>query len=120
MPESDSSVRVVDNPDRNRYEAYVGDELAGFVTYRARPGVVVLVHTEVDDAFEGRRGGRAPGRRSARRPPGPGRQGRGMVSVHRPATFNAIPRFPTWWRDWAPAPDPAVIGPGLDRRGRGP
>jgi predicted GNAT family acetyltransferase len=54
MPDSDLSVRVVDNPDKNRYEAYVGDELAGFVTYRARPGVVVLVHTQVDDAFEGR------------------------------------------------------------------
>jgi predicted GNAT family acetyltransferase len=54
MPESDSSVRVVDNPDKARYEAYVGDELAGFATYRARPGTVVLVHTEVDDAFEGR------------------------------------------------------------------
>jgi len=54
MPEPDSSVRVVDNPDKERYEAYVGDELAGFVTYRARPGAVVLVHTEVDDAFEGR------------------------------------------------------------------
>ncbi len=53
MPESDSSVRVVDNPDKERYEAYVGDELAGFVTYRTRPGAVVLIHTEVDDAFEG-------------------------------------------------------------------
>lgn len=56
MPESDSSVKVVDNPDRSRYEAYVGDELAelaGLVTYRTRPGVVVLVHTEVHDEFEG-------------------------------------------------------------------
>jgi|HubBroStandDraft_6_1064221.scaffolds.fasta_scaffold2427221_1 predicted GNAT family acetyltransferase len=53
MPETDPSVRVVDNPDRNRYEAYVQDSLAGFVTYRTRPGVVTLVHTEVDRAFEG-------------------------------------------------------------------
>ncbi len=53
MPEAVSSVRVVDNPDKNRYEAYVGDELAGFITYRTRPGAVVLVHTEVDEAFEG-------------------------------------------------------------------
>ncbi len=53
MPSSDSSVRVVDNPTRHRYEAFVDDELAGFVTYRMRPGVVVLVHTEVDTAFEG-------------------------------------------------------------------
>jgi uncharacterized protein len=53
MPETDPSVRVVDDPDRNRYEAYVQDSLAGFVTYRIRPGVVTLVHTEVDKAFEG-------------------------------------------------------------------
>jgi uncharacterized protein len=48
-----SVVRVVDNPDRARFEAYVGDELAGFVTYRLRPGRIVFNHTEVDDAFEG-------------------------------------------------------------------
>ncbi len=54
MPEPGSSVRVVDNPDLSRYEAYVGDALAGFVIYEKRPGVVVLVHTEVHDAFEGR------------------------------------------------------------------
>jgi uncharacterized protein len=53
MPESDLSVEVVDNPSRSRYEAHIGDRLAGFVTYRTRPGVVVLVHTEVDDEFEG-------------------------------------------------------------------
>jgi predicted GNAT family acetyltransferase len=53
MPESDPAVRVTDNPDKHRYEAYVGDELAGFVTYRSRPGAVVLVHTEVASAFEG-------------------------------------------------------------------
>ena len=53
MPSSDSPVRVVDNPTKHRYEAFVDDELAGFVTYRMTPGVVVLVHTEVDKAFEG-------------------------------------------------------------------
>ena len=53
MPASDSSVEVVDNPDKQRYEAWVGDELAGFVTYRTRPGVTTLIHTEVDEAFEG-------------------------------------------------------------------
>lgn len=53
MPEADSSLRVVDRPDKSRYEAYVGDQLAGFVTYRTRLGVVVLVHTEVHADFEG-------------------------------------------------------------------
>jgi uncharacterized protein len=53
MTEPDSTVRVVDNPRNTRFEAYVGDTLAGFVTYRMRRGVMVLVHTEVRSDFEG-------------------------------------------------------------------
>ena len=56
MPEDEEPegrVTVARNDRRHRYEAYLGRELAGFVTYRERPGVVVLVHTEVDPAFEG-------------------------------------------------------------------
>ncbi len=53
MTEPDSTVRVVDNPRNTRFEAYVGDALAGFVTYRMRRGVMVLVHTEVRSDFEG-------------------------------------------------------------------
>ena len=51
---TDTAVRVVDNKDDRRYEAYAGDALAGFVQYRTRPGRVVLVHTEIDPAFEGK------------------------------------------------------------------
>lgn len=47
-------MKVVDNPMRSRYEARAGDQVAGYIAYRTRPGVVVLVHTEVDPAFEGR------------------------------------------------------------------
>lgn len=53
MPEPDARLNVVDNPAHKRFEAFVGDRLAGFVTYRTRPGIVVLVHTEIDTAFEG-------------------------------------------------------------------
>jgi predicted GNAT family acetyltransferase len=28
--------------------------LAGFADYRLRPGLIAFIHTEVDDAFEGR------------------------------------------------------------------
>ena len=45
MPDSATTVTVVDNADRSRYEAYVGGDLAGFVTYRRRPGVVVFIHS---------------------------------------------------------------------------
>lgn len=46
-------VEVVDNPDARRYEAFVDGELAGFLLYEPGPRRVVLVHTEVDPAFEG-------------------------------------------------------------------
>jgi predicted GNAT family acetyltransferase len=45
--------RVVNNPDKHRYELLVGDTRAGFILYRTEPGVIVLVHTEMDPAFEG-------------------------------------------------------------------
>ena len=47
-------VTVVNNTEASRYEAYVGVELAGFSEYRIRPDAVVFIHTEVDDAFEGK------------------------------------------------------------------
>lgn len=53
MSEPESSVKVLDNPHEHRYEAFAGDELAGYLAYRAGPGAVVLVHTEVDAAYEG-------------------------------------------------------------------
>jgi predicted GNAT family acetyltransferase len=47
------AVEVRDNPDEERYEASVDGQLAGFTVYRSRPGLIALVHTEVDEAFEG-------------------------------------------------------------------
>jgi predicted GNAT family acetyltransferase len=48
------SVEVVDEPARQRYEARIGDRVAGFTDYRAVRGRVILIHTEVDALFEGR------------------------------------------------------------------
>lgn len=49
-----SDLTVEDNEERSRYEATTeAGVVAGFVTYRDRGDVRVLVHTEVDDAFEG-------------------------------------------------------------------
>ena len=48
------SVEVVDVPTRQRYEARIGDRVAGFTTYRAVQGRLILVHTEVDPELEGR------------------------------------------------------------------
>jgi predicted GNAT family acetyltransferase len=47
-------VRVVDNSDEHRYEAFVDEELAGHILYRIQPGLITALHTEVDPAFEGR------------------------------------------------------------------
>ncbi len=47
------ATEVRNNPDLNRYELRIDDELSGFVTYRERPGLIALVHTEVDKRLEG-------------------------------------------------------------------
>ena len=46
--------RVVDAPERERFELLVGDELVGFVEYRRRPSLIAFTHTEVDPSHEGK------------------------------------------------------------------
>ena len=45
---------LVDNQEENRFELWVGDERAGTLEYSTLPEAVVLIHTEVDPAFEGK------------------------------------------------------------------
>jgi predicted GNAT family acetyltransferase len=47
------TITIADNPERERYEIRADGEVAGFAQYRARPGLIAFVHTEVDDRFEG-------------------------------------------------------------------
>jgi predicted GNAT family acetyltransferase len=47
-------IEVADAPDRERYELSVDHEVAGFTAYRARPGLIAFVHTEVDERLRGR------------------------------------------------------------------
>jgi predicted GNAT family acetyltransferase len=47
------NLKVVDTPDRHRFEAWSDGKLAGFASYSMRDGVIVFFHTEVDPAFEG-------------------------------------------------------------------
>lgn len=49
-----SEVLVVDNPEKLRFEAYLGEELAGFAQYELAHQLIVITHTEVGDAFEGK------------------------------------------------------------------
>ncbi len=46
-------VEIRNDPEKKRYEAWLGDELAGFATYALRDGIIRFIHTEVEDEFEG-------------------------------------------------------------------
>ena len=41
-------------PERRRFEISVDGELAGYTSYRSRPGVRAFIHTVVGARFEGR------------------------------------------------------------------
>lgn len=47
-------IEVADAPDRERYELSIDGEVVGFTAYRARPGLIAFVHTEVDEHLQGR------------------------------------------------------------------
>jgi hypothetical protein len=51
---AEPEIVVVDAPERKRFEATVDGELAGYLIYRSRPGILALIHTEVEERFEGR------------------------------------------------------------------
>jgi predicted GNAT family acetyltransferase len=46
--------RVQDNPAEGRYEALVGDDVAGFAAYDRTGEVIVFTHTLIEPAFEGK------------------------------------------------------------------
>ena len=48
-----TDLRLIHNPERSRYEAWLDDELAGVADYQLGDRVVVLPHVEVDPAFRG-------------------------------------------------------------------
>jgi hypothetical protein len=63
----DGEVVVTDATEARRYEAHVNGCLAGVLAYRRTPDIIALVHTEVDEAYEGRSvGSPSPGPRSTR------------------------------------------------------
>ena len=52
--EGDLEAKVVRDDERSLYELYVGDDRLGLIAFRSRPGLVVMLHTEVDEGLEGR------------------------------------------------------------------
>jgi predicted GNAT family acetyltransferase len=47
-------IEVADARGRERYELSLDGEVVGFTSYRALPGVIAFVHTEVAERFRGR------------------------------------------------------------------
>lgn len=48
------TVDVRNNPEQNRYEIRLGDQLAGFAEYMLNDGLITFTHTEIDPSFEGK------------------------------------------------------------------
>jgi predicted GNAT family acetyltransferase len=47
-------IELANAPERDRYELSIDGEVVAYSAYRARPGLIAFVHTEVDERFEGR------------------------------------------------------------------
>ena len=47
-------IAIADDADSRRYVIRVDGRRAGLLQYRLRPGLIELVHTEIDEEFEGR------------------------------------------------------------------
>ena len=50
---AEPEIAISDAPERKRFIATVDGETAGFIVYRLRPGLLALIHTEVEERFEG-------------------------------------------------------------------
>ena len=48
------AITIQDNPDENRFELRVDDELAGVAEYVLGPGTIVFTHTVVEEKWNGR------------------------------------------------------------------
>ena len=48
---AEPQIAITDAPERKRFEATVDRELAGFLIYRSRQGLLALIHTEVEERF---------------------------------------------------------------------
>jgi predicted GNAT family acetyltransferase len=54
VSEQPDDLRVVDNPSRQQYHAWLGRDFVGYSEYETEPGRVVFTHTVVKPQFEGR------------------------------------------------------------------
>lgn len=45
---------VVDRTEAHRYQILADGEVAGYVEYQLSPGEIMFIHTEIDEAYEGK------------------------------------------------------------------
>ena len=54
MTDVADQLRIVDNPERHRYEAVLDDRVVGISQYSLADDVITFLHTEVDQSAEGK------------------------------------------------------------------
>ena len=54
MTDVADQLRIVDNPERHRYEAVLDGGVVGISQYTLRDDVITFLHTEVDQTVEGK------------------------------------------------------------------
>lgn len=64
MTDESHDPRVIDNPERHRFEAQLDGAVAGFSDYQREATQLSLLHVEVDNRFEGQGIGSLLARRS--------------------------------------------------------
>ncbi|WP_328657476.1 GNAT family N-acetyltransferase [Nocardia salmonicida] len=98
---ADPQRRVVRNVEKNRYDVFFDDVLAGFTEYIERDNDTDFIHTEIDDAFAGKGLGGVLARQAVEDVIARGR----TVTAHCP--------FIRGWLDKHPEYDAHVVGKGI-------
>ncbi|HLX34467.1 MAG TPA: GNAT family N-acetyltransferase [Candidatus Limnocylindrales bacterium] len=90
MTSGDAPLEIRDVPAERRYEARIGDELAGWVDYRRVRDRLVALHTEVLPQF----GGRGIGSKLVRRVVDDARAAGGFITPRCPLFVTHFERHP--------------------------
>ncbi|MFF5030482.1 GNAT family N-acetyltransferase [Nocardia salmonicida] len=98
---ADPQRRVVRNVEKNRYDVFFDDELAGFTEYIERDNDTDFIHTEIDDAFAGKGLGGVLARQAVE------------DVIARGRTVTAHCSFIRGWLDKHPEYDAHVVGKGI-------
>lgn len=103
MAESTVNSKVVRNSDRNRYEIFYGEDLAGFADYSERGDETVFTHTEIDKAFGGKGLGSTLAAAAVRE------------AIGRDRVIRPVCSFIKSYLDQHPEHDAHVVGKGVER-----